>query len=163
MPQAGVRRCAHRDTRLAPGRDAGARSSVTAYYGGHALQLAVIYLMAIDAKLADASDLRRMVRVDDIVADLRHTKSVRILVLDAPRNDPPAEDWRRSVGWAPASLQRGLARTDAPQGLIAAERDPGAPDGRPRGVATIPAALRRRANRLMRCGGSRHGKFPNPK
>ena len=42
------------------------------YYSGHALQFAgVNYLMPVDAKLTDEADLRRMARVDDILADLQ--------------------------------------------------------------------------------------------
>src|ERR1700761_7714556 len=38
------------------------------YYSGHALQFAGInYLAPVDAQLSDTADLRRMVRVDDLV------------------------------------------------------------------------------------------------
>src|SRR4051794_15796492 len=39
------------------------------YYSGHAVQFASFnYLMPVDARLADEADLRRMTRVDEIVA-----------------------------------------------------------------------------------------------
>ena len=42
------------------------------YYSGHALQYGgVNYLAPVDAKLIDEADLRRMTRVDEIVADLQ--------------------------------------------------------------------------------------------
>jgi uncharacterized caspase-like protein len=52
------------------------------YYSGHALQFAgVNYLAPVDFKLTDEADLRRMVRVDDVVSDLQQAKNLRILVL----------------------------------------------------------------------------------
>jgi uncharacterized caspase-like protein len=92
------------------------------YYSGHALQFGgVNYLTPIDAKLVDEADLRRMVRVDDIVADLQQAKNLRILVLDSCRNNPLADQLKRSIGGSRAvSLQRGLARIDTPEGMIVA-------------------------------------------
>ena len=92
------------------------------YFSGHGLQFAgVNYLMPIDAKLTDESDLRRMTRVDEIVADLQQGRNVRILVLDSCRDNPLADNLKRSIGLTrAASLQRGLARIDAPQGMIVA-------------------------------------------
>jgi TPR repeat protein/uncharacterized caspase-like protein len=92
------------------------------YYSGHAVQFAGInYLMPVDASLSDEADLRRMTRVDEIVADLQQARAVRILVLDSCRDNPLSEALKRSIGLSrAASLQRGLARIDAPQGMIVA-------------------------------------------
>ena len=92
------------------------------YYSGHAMQFGgVNYLMPVDAKLSDEADLRRMARVDDILADLQQAKNLRILVLDSCRDNPFAEQLKRSIGLTrAASLQRGLARIDTPQGMIVA-------------------------------------------
>jgi uncharacterized caspase-like protein len=92
------------------------------YYSGHALQFnGVNYLTPIDAKLTDEADLRRMTRVDDIVSDLRQAKNLRILVLDSCRDNPLAEQLRRSIGATRAlPLQRGLAKIDTAQGMIVA-------------------------------------------
>ena len=92
------------------------------YYSGHAIQFAGFnYLMPVDAKLADEADLRRMMRLDDIVADLQQARNLRILVLDSCRDNPLADDLKRSIGLTrAASMQRGLARIDAPQGMIVA-------------------------------------------
>jgi uncharacterized caspase-like protein len=92
------------------------------YYSGHALQFAGFnYLIPVDAKLTDEADLRRTTRVDEIVADLQQAKNLRILVLDACRDNPLADDLRRSVGLTrSASMQRGLARVDTPHGMIIA-------------------------------------------
>ena len=41
------------------------------YYAGHAIQFnGVNYLIPIDSRLRDEADLRRMLRVDEVVADL---------------------------------------------------------------------------------------------
>jgi TRAP-type mannitol/chloroaromatic compound transport system substrate-binding protein/uncharacterized caspase-like protein len=92
------------------------------YYSGHAMQYAgVNYLMPIDARLTDEADLRRMARVDDILADLQQAKNLRILVLDSCRDNPLAEDLKRSIGKTRGvNIQRGLAKIDNPQGMIVA-------------------------------------------
>jgi hypothetical protein len=92
------------------------------YYSGHALQFGgVNYLAPIDTQLTDVADLRRLVRLDDIVADLRQAKNLRILVLDACRDNPFANELRRSLGANRAvPLQRGLAKLDNAQGLLVA-------------------------------------------
>jgi caspase domain-containing protein/uncharacterized protein DUF4189 len=90
------------------------------YYSGHALQFAGSnYLAPIDAKLTDEADLRRMVRLDEVVNDLQQAKNLRILVLDSCRNNPLANELRRSMGTSRAlPLQRGLAKIDTPLGMI---------------------------------------------
>jgi uncharacterized caspase-like protein len=92
------------------------------YYSGHAIQFAgANYLVPIEAKLNDEADLRRLFRIDDIVADLNQAKNLRILVLDACRDNPLAEDLKRSIGTTRSlPLQRGLAKMDSPQGMIVA-------------------------------------------
>ena len=90
------------------------------YYSGHALQYGgVNFLAPVDAKLADEADLRRMVRVDDIVGDLEQAKNLRILVLDACRDNPFADTLTRSMGATRSiPLQRGLAPINTPKGMI---------------------------------------------
>jgi hypothetical protein len=92
------------------------------YYSGHAIQFAgVNYLAPTDVKLIDEADLRRMIRVDDIVSDLQQAKNLRILVLDSCRDNPLADELKRSIGMTRAlPLQRGLAKIDSPQGMIVA-------------------------------------------
>jgi hypothetical protein len=92
------------------------------YYTGHALQFGGInYLVPVDAQLNDEADLRRMVRVDDVIADMQPAKNLRILVLDSCRDNPLAEQLKRSIGTArSASIGRGLAKIDSPEGMIIA-------------------------------------------
>ena len=117
LDRAGMDRAAVSFTRAA--RDA---DVAVFYYSGHALQFAgVNYLMPVDAKLTDEADLRLMSRVDDVVADLQQAKNLRILVLDACRDNPFAEALKRSIGRTRgASLGSGLAKMDSPQGMIVA-------------------------------------------
>src|SRR5260370_40021195 len=62
------------------------------YYSGHAMQFGgVNYLMPVDAQLNDEADLRRMVRLDDVLADMRQAKSLRILCLDSSPDNPLAD------------------------------------------------------------------------
>jgi uncharacterized caspase-like protein len=92
------------------------------YYSGHAIQFAgVNYLAPVDIKLTDEADLRRMVKLDELVSDVQQAKNLRILVLDACRDNPLADELKRSIGATRAlPLQRGLAKIDAPQGMIVA-------------------------------------------
>ncbi|MDB5599433.1 MAG: hypothetical protein JWN71_1477 [Xanthobacteraceae bacterium] len=92
------------------------------YYSGHAMQFAgVNYLMPVDARLTDESDLRRMARVDDIVADVQQAKNLRIMVLDSCRDNPLAEQLKRSIGSTRSGgATRGMAKIDSPQGMIVA-------------------------------------------
>ena len=92
------------------------------YYTGHALQFGGInYLVPVDAQINDEADLRRMVRVDDVIADMQPAKNLRILVLDSCRDNPLAEQLKRSIGTArSASVGRGLAKIDSPEGMIIA-------------------------------------------
>jgi hypothetical protein len=90
------------------------------YYSGHALQFAgVNYLVPVDASLRDEADLRRMARADQILADLQQAKNLRILVLDACRDNPFAEDLKRSIGRSrSANVASGLAKMESPDGTI---------------------------------------------
>lgn len=90
------------------------------YYSGHALQhLGSNYLVPVDGKLDDEADLRRLTKVEDLMADLQQAKNLRIMVLDACRNNPLAERLQRSLGATrAASFQRGLAKLDSPVGMI---------------------------------------------
>jgi hypothetical protein len=91
------------------------------YYSGHAIQYAgTNYLLPVDAQIKDSADLRRLARVDDIVADLQQAKDLRILVLDSCRDNPLADELKRSLGERSASVQRGLARLGGSQGMIVA-------------------------------------------
>jgi len=115
LDQAGMQDSAIRFARAARNADV-----AVFYYSGHAMQYAgVNYLMPIDAQLRDEADLRRMVRVDEILADLQQAKNLRILVLDSCRDNPFADELKRSIGQTrSASIGRGLAKMESSDGTI---------------------------------------------
>jgi formylglycine-generating enzyme required for sulfatase activity len=117
------------------------------YYAGHAMTFAGgNYLMPVDIRLTDETDIRRMTRVDEIVADLQQARNLRILVLDSCRNNPLAEEFKSSVGSVrSASVQRGLTRIESPQGTIvsfATQAGRTADDGKGRNSPYTTAFLR---------------------
>jgi uncharacterized caspase-like protein len=101
------------------------------YYAGHAMQhQGVNYLMPIDANLQSASGLRRLTKLNDIVADVKRAKALRIMIIDACRDNPMAERLEtaaaatqtasratRSAGLA--RLTRSLAKSDVGQSDVA--------------------------------------------
>jgi formylglycine-generating enzyme required for sulfatase activity len=90
------------------------------YYSGHAMQFGgVNYLVPVEAVLRDEADVRRLTRVDDTVADLKQVKNVGILVLDACRDNPLAEELNRSMQVSRGlTVDHGLARIIAARGMI---------------------------------------------
>jgi len=110
------------------------------YYSGHAMQFAgVNYMVPVDAELRDEADLRRMARVDEMLADLQQAKNLRVLVLDACRDNPLADQLKRSIGSTRGvSVGRGLARMESPMARSSLmRRRPGARRTTER-VATAP-------------------------
>jgi formylglycine-generating enzyme required for sulfatase activity len=117
------------------------------YYSGHAMQFGGFnYLMPVDAALHDEADLRRLTRVDEIVADLKQAKNLRILVLDACRDNPLADELSRSMeGSRGLTVDRGLARIIPPSGMIisyATQAGRTAADGRGRNSPYTMAFLK---------------------
>ena len=93
------------------------------YYAGHGLQFGgVNYLMPVDAKLRHEADLPyEMAKVDDVLADMARVKGVRMMVLDACRDNPLDASLKRSAARTrnvPAT--RGLARIARTKGLLVA-------------------------------------------
>jgi hypothetical protein len=115
LDQVGMQNAAIRFARAARTADV-----AVFYYSGHAMQYAgVNYLVPVDAELRDEADLRRMARVDEILADLQQAKNLRILVLDSCCDNPLADDLKRSIGLTrSACIGRGLAKIESPDGTI---------------------------------------------
>lgn len=107
-----------------------ARLAVTAdtamfFYAGHAIQYqGKNYLMPVDAKLEDEISVRyNLVSVDDVRSTLDRASGVKILVLDACRNNPIADRLERIANGSQARglpATRGLARIDKTQGMVVA-------------------------------------------
>jgi uncharacterized caspase-like protein len=121
------------------------------YYAGHALQYqGRNYLMPIDGELEDEASLRKQtVMVDDVRAAVDRTDGVKIVVLDACRNNPALDTLRKKMIGTTRNIvatTRGLARPDKALGMIVAystAADEVAADGTGRNSPFTGALLRR--------------------
>ena len=106
------------------GRVAKESDSALFYYAGHAMQhQGRNYLMPIDAELEDDLSLRyHMVSLDDVRDALDRVSGVRIMILDACRNNPLTERLTRTMSRQTRAVMstRGLARIDKAQGMVIA-------------------------------------------
>ena len=120
------------------------------YYAGHGVQFAGRnYLLPVDAKLSSEFALKReAIAADDVIQPMENAERVNIVFLDSCRNNPLAEQLKRSIA-APtraASVGRGLAPVE-PSGrdtLIVFSTAPGeeAEDGGGRHSPFTDALLR---------------------
>jgi uncharacterized caspase-like protein len=124
--------------------------SVVFYYAGHGMQYqGRNYLMPVDATLVDEVSLRyNLVSLDDIRAAMSRTRGIKVMILDACRNNPLAERFERSqVGANRGGMgTRGLARVDTTAGTVvsyATAADNVAIDGTGRNSPYTAALLRR--------------------
>jgi Caspase domain len=95
------------------------------YYAGHAIQYhGKNYLMPVDAELEDEISVRyNLVSVDDARSALDRVSGVKIMILDACRNNPIADRLNREANGGQtrsATTTRGLARIDKTQGMVVA-------------------------------------------
>ena len=88
------------------------------FYAGHGIEVdRRNYLIPVDARLANDRRLRfEAVALDDVMASLDAVKGVRIVLLDACRNNPFAAAMAMSS--ASRSVGRGLSRIEAPGGTL---------------------------------------------
>jgi uncharacterized caspase-like protein len=93
-------------------------------YAGHALQYqGRNYLMPIDSTLEDEISLRyQMVAIDDVRAALDRASGVKVMILDACRNNPLADMFKRKMSGTSRGVETmpGLARIDKAEGMIIA-------------------------------------------
>jgi hypothetical protein len=119
------------------------------YYAGHAMQFqGRNYLMPTDGELEDELSLRyQMVMVDDVRAAVERADGVKIVVLDACRNNPVVDNLRKKMGVTRnIASTRGLARPDKALGMVVAystAADEVAADGAGRNSPFTSALLRR--------------------
>ncbi|HEY6259624.1 MAG TPA: caspase family protein [Xanthobacteraceae bacterium] len=92
------------------------------FYAGHAMQYqGKNYLMPVDAELQDEIGLAyQMVKLEDVQFAMNRAKGVKIMILDACRNNPVAERFVRSVLTRDFGSARGLARVDKTEGMVVA-------------------------------------------
>ncbi len=87
------------------------------YFAGHGIEIDKInYLIPINAELKSDRDIDfEAIRLDTVIGSLADTKGVRIVLLDACRNNPFVADMQRTT--ATRSIGRGLSRID-PGGVL---------------------------------------------
>ena len=130
-------------------RTAKTADAVLFYYAGHGMQYqGKNYLMPVDAELRDEVSLRyEMTGIDDIKAALQLSNGVKIMVLDACRNNPIADKFVRSISLGTREIPyvRGLSQPEKTQGMIivyATQADEVAHDGVGRNSPFSAAFLR---------------------
>ena len=120
------------------------------FFAGHGMQhQGHNYLMPVDAELKDETSLRYdMISVDEVKnAFERDHIGVKVMILDACRNNPLAGDFERSINGPSRALgaeTRGLARIDKSEGMIVAYAtlpDQVAEDGKSSRNSPFTAAL----------------------
>ena len=129
------------------------------YYAGHALQhQGQNYLMPTDAELEDELSLRyEMVSLDDVRAGLERAGGVKIMILDACRNNPVLDRLKRRMTGMTRDVAtvRGLARIAGAQGEVVAyatAADQVAADGTGRNSPFTAALLKRLAEAGLEIG-----------
>jgi uncharacterized caspase-like protein len=92
------------------------------YYSGHGLQInGQNFLVPVDLKMdSGAFTPFEMVKVDDVVEALSYTDGVRLLVLDACRDNPFANSLAQNKGSRGVGATRGLAKIERSQGMLIA-------------------------------------------
>ena len=103
-------------------RDGKTADAALFYYAGHGMQFeGKNFVMPVDAELQDEVSLRyEMTSLDDIKAALELSPGVKIMVLDACRNNPLADQFVRSISLTTRDIPRvqGYARLEKSQGMV---------------------------------------------
>jgi len=91
------------------------------YYSGHGLQInGQNFLVPVDLKMdGGAFTPFELVKLDDVIEALSYTDGVRLLVLDACRDNPFANVLAQSKG-SRGGMTRGLAKIERSQGMLIA-------------------------------------------
>lgn len=107
------------DAKLADFSDASANADIAlVYYAGHGIEMnGQNYLIPVDAKLqADTRVRFETVSLDDILAAIQPARKLKIVLIDACRNNPFAKAMKRSLG--KRSIGRGLAPMEAEDNVL---------------------------------------------
>jgi uncharacterized caspase-like protein len=92
------------------------------YYSGHGLQInGQNYLVPVDLQFEDGTFTPfDLVKLDDVIEALSYTDGVRLLVLDACRDNPFANSLPQNRGNRGVAVTRGLAKIEHSQGMLIA-------------------------------------------
>jgi uncharacterized caspase-like protein len=90
------------------------------YYAGHGIEAAgVNYLIPIDAKIASDRDIGlEAVPIDQILNAVERARALRLVILDARRDNPFANQMKRTQTIASRSVGHGLARIEPNPGTL---------------------------------------------
>ncbi len=103
-------------------REGRGADAVLFYYAGHGMQYGgKNYLMPVDAELQDEVSLRyEMIGFDDVKSTMQLSPGIKIIVLDACRDNPLAERFVRSISLSTRDvpMSRGFAPPERAQGMI---------------------------------------------
>jgi formylglycine-generating enzyme required for sulfatase activity len=119
------------------------------FYAGHAMQFqGRNFLMPIDAELEDEISVRyQMVDLEEVRGALDQANGVKIIILDACRNNPLANRLKQTIAASRSvAATRGLARIDKTEGMVVAYAtapDDVAKDGEGRNSPFTAALLKR--------------------
>jgi tetratricopeptide (TPR) repeat protein len=102
------------------GREADNADWALVYFGGHGIEVSgTNYLIPVDARLASDRDVSiEAVSLDQLMGYAEGARKLRILLLDACRDNPFARQMRRTM--ATRSIGRGLARVEPEGGTLVA-------------------------------------------
>jgi uncharacterized caspase-like protein len=92
------------------------------YYSGHGLQInGQNYLVPVDLKYEDGTFTPfDLIKLDDVIDALGYTDGVRLLILDACRDNPFANSLAQNKGNRGIGATRGLAKIERSQGMLIA-------------------------------------------
>ncbi|MGH6813316.1 MAG: caspase family protein [Methylocella sp.] len=127
-------------------RKAAGADTALFYYAGHGLQYqGQNFFLPVDIEVEDAADVEfQAVGMDRILEAINRSSGVRIVILDACRDNPLAKQLTRGLGGG--GMTRGLARIDRSEGLIiayATAPDQVAQDGAGRNSPFTESLIRR--------------------
>ncbi|MBZ0217588.1 MAG: caspase family protein, partial [Fimbriimonadaceae bacterium] len=92
------------------------------FYAGHGMQWRGLnYLVPVDARMEDEFNLNfELTRLDDLLFGLEQARGVKILILDACRNNPLFDRLMRHTNKRDLTPTRGLAKIEATSGMVVA-------------------------------------------
>src|SRR5262249_852309 len=90
------------------------------YYAGHGIEVSgVNYLIPVDAKLETDRDVElETVPLDHVIIAVDGAKKLRLVILDACRDNPFVKTMTRSLGDRTRSTRRGLAKVEPDSGSL---------------------------------------------
>ena len=117
LDKRGMERAMARFARLAQDADA-----ALFFYAGHGMQYRGLnYLVPVDAKLEDEFSLNyELTRIDDVLFGLERARGVKVLILDACRNNPLLDRLTLTSTTRDIVGTRGLARIEPTRGMVIA-------------------------------------------